>query len=28
LAEGHTIRLTRVDRDTYRSEFGVLRRIK
>jgi len=27
LAEGNAIRLTKIDKDTYRSEFGLLRRV-
>ncbi|RUO38629.1 hypothetical protein CWE13_03005 [Aliidiomarina shirensis] len=28
MAEGHTIRFTRVDGDTYRSELGTLKRVR
>lgn len=28
MAEGHTLRLTRVDQNTYRSEIGTLRRLR
>ncbi|RUO24545.1 hypothetical protein CWE09_11370 [Aliidiomarina minuta] len=28
MAKGHTIRLTRVDQNTYRSEIGTLKRVR
>lgn len=28
LMEGHTVRFTRVNKDTYRSELGTLKRVK
>ncbi|MDN7137354.1 hypothetical protein J6J34_03855 [Pseudidiomarina sp. 1ASP75-14] len=28
IAEGHTVRFTRVDKNTYRSELGTLKRVR
>lgn len=28
MAEGHTVRLTRVDQNTYKSELGTLKRVR
>ncbi|MDZ4316736.1 MAG: hypothetical protein U0989_18455 [Azonexus sp.] len=28
MAEGNTVRLTKIDKDTFRSEFGTLRRVR